>query len=170
MPIEVHCNHCGKLVRAPDDAAGKHGKCPACHQDVYIATPSDALEPLSLTPLDPTAERERARLVHESNLVAAKLLTDRELPADAGRGASGPRPARPAVSAHELEELVIDYCAAMAAGDLSRAEPIAEAVRRQAKLADDVINRIIGDELPPAQLGKIPRPVLIGFLRQLRGK
>ncbi len=171
MPIELHCNHCGKLVRAPEDAGGKHGKCPSCHQDVYIPTPSDALEPLNISPLDPNAERERARLRHETNVVAARLSSERD-PGDGPRGAAaGARPApTPTLTAHEIEEHVMDYCAAMAGGDLTRAEAIATAARRQPKMLDDVINRIIADELPPAQLAKIPRPVLNGFLKQLRGR
>lgn len=168
MPIELHCNHCGKLVRAPEDSGGKHGKCPSCHQDVYIPTPSDALETLKISPLDPNSERERARLRHESNVVAARLLSERD-GGDGARGAGRAAPS-PALTPHELEEQVIQYCVMMAAGDLGPAESIATTARRQAKLLDDVINRLIADELPPTQLAKIPRPVLIGFLKQLRGR
>ena len=30
MPIEFSCAHCGKLLRTPDDSAGKQARCPAC--------------------------------------------------------------------------------------------------------------------------------------------
>ncbi len=30
MPIEFNCAHCGKLLRTPDDAAGRQAKCPDC--------------------------------------------------------------------------------------------------------------------------------------------
>lgn len=30
MPISVECPSCGKIVRAPDNAGGKRGKCPQC--------------------------------------------------------------------------------------------------------------------------------------------
>ena len=46
MTIEFHCPKCGKHIKAPKEAAGKNGKCPACHQSVYVPTPDDEIEPL----------------------------------------------------------------------------------------------------------------------------
>ena len=40
MSIEIHCDHCGKLIKAPDDAGGQRGKCPYCHQSVYVPAPN----------------------------------------------------------------------------------------------------------------------------------
>ncbi|MCH7474571.1 MAG: cytochrome C oxidase subunit IV family protein [Gemmatimonadetes bacterium] len=36
MSIELHCPQCEKLIKAPDTAGGRHGKCPYCGRDVYI--------------------------------------------------------------------------------------------------------------------------------------
>ncbi len=30
MPIEFRCNQCGKMLRTPDDTAGRPARCPAC--------------------------------------------------------------------------------------------------------------------------------------------
>ena len=38
MPIEVHCN-CGKKLRAPDSAAGRRARCPACGSVMTLPSP-----------------------------------------------------------------------------------------------------------------------------------
>lgn len=51
MPIEVNCQQCGRLLRAPDAAAGRSAKCPQCSSlvqipsaDVYDAEEIDSLD------------------------------------------------------------------------------------------------------------------------------
>lgn len=39
MPIEIACPGCQKRMRAPDAAAGKHVKCPACQAPIVVPTP-----------------------------------------------------------------------------------------------------------------------------------
>jgi phage FluMu protein Com len=36
MPIEVQCAACGKRLKAPDDQAGRKGKCPSCKGEISI--------------------------------------------------------------------------------------------------------------------------------------
>ena len=170
MPIELHCDHCGTLVRAPDDAGGKHGKCPSCHQPVYIPTPSDQVEPLEIAPIDETEEQERARLREESLELQRKLMEERELP----KGVAAEPPPSPAGQPPplklDMETLLIEYARAMAAGDLEQAERLATEIRADMRTAEETIQRMVADELPPEQLAQIPRPVLAGFFRQLREK
>lgn len=45
MAIKVTCK-CGRSLNAPDEAVGKHGKCPACGNRLLIAAPE---EPVLLT-------------------------------------------------------------------------------------------------------------------------
>ncbi|CAN5192898.1 hypothetical protein BH11PLA2_BH11PLA2_13680 [soil metagenome] len=40
MPIKVSCNSCGGVLHAPDDSAGKRGRCPTC--GTILAIPADA--------------------------------------------------------------------------------------------------------------------------------
>ncbi|MDZ4821335.1 MAG: DUF975 family protein [Planctomycetota bacterium] len=47
MPIDFRCPQCGKLLRTPDNSAGKQAKCPQCAAilrvpDVGAATPADS--------------------------------------------------------------------------------------------------------------------------------
>jgi hypothetical protein len=170
MSIEFHCEHCGKLVRAPDDGGGKHGKCPSCHQSIYIPMPSDEIEPLELEPVDQSEERERARLRQESLEIERQLLDERELPKGM---VSETRPARaeaPLPPRIDMETLLIEYARAMAAGNLEKAEQYASDIRSDMRAAEEVIQRMVADEIPPDELAKIPRPVLVGFFRQLSEK
>lgn len=42
MSITAACSQCGKAIKAPDDAAGKKGKCPACGAAIEIPAASGA--------------------------------------------------------------------------------------------------------------------------------
>jgi hypothetical protein len=171
MAIEFHCHACGKLVRAPDDAGGKHAKCPACHQSVYVPLPATELDPLPLAPVDESFEREKERLMRETRDLQHRLLHERDLPADAVR------PPSPAAGASEafpqaidIETVVIEYAICMADGNLEEANELAALIRKNRKAADDYIQRLMVDEILPPQLSRIPRPVLMGFFKQLREK
>ncbi len=165
MAIEFHCDHCGKLVRAPDNAGGKRGRCPSCQQSVYIPTPAEAIEPLAVAPEDETEEQQRARLLRETHELERRLLEERELPS------GGPPPPDAAaaipVPRADMETLVVQYAQAMAAGDLEQAEQLEAEIRTDTAAANDVIQRLMSDEIPPAALANIPRPVLMGFFRKL---
>lgn len=45
MPIEFHCPECGKLLRVPDDAAGKQARCPSCGAVATIPAGPGAASP-----------------------------------------------------------------------------------------------------------------------------
>src|SRR6186713_436800 len=55
MPIEFPCTACGQLVRTPDSAAGKKGKCPHCGTIGQIPLTSPPAAVPGLTPLGPAA-------------------------------------------------------------------------------------------------------------------
>lgn len=187
MAIELHCNHCGKLVKAPDDAAGKHGKCPSCHQMVYIPTPSQDVETLDLEPVDAEFERRKQKLMDETNQLTRRILMDREgvppeKPGDrAERIAAQERASAEranidraaarggaTISSTQANDLVIRYVAAVADGNVSEAEKLSGVLRENSRLTDDAIQRILSDEIPPPAIAKIPRPLLMGILKKLR--
>ncbi|MBP9025890.1 MAG: hypothetical protein KBH81_07075 [Phycisphaerae bacterium] len=172
MAIEFHCEHCGKLVRAADEYAGKRGKCPGCQQSVYIPTPE--IEPLPIAPVDREDLRRQRELLDETRRLTEKITRERDtLPPEPARPAKQARPAAEGdarLSHVVMQEAVINYAKAMAAGDLERAEELGREIRRDPRLGEEVIQRIMVDEIPPAELADIPRPVLIGFFKQLREK
>ena len=63
MPITLNCA-CGKILRIPDQHAGKRVKCPACHGILSTAPPQPAFEvvedePRKLTTARPVAQPAR---------------------------------------------------------------------------------------------------------------
>ena len=170
MAIEFHCEHCGKPIKAPDEAGGKHGKCPSCHQSVYVPSSSPEREPLSLTPVDDGEERDRERLLRESRAFQNRLLNEKDLPPERLSAATPRREAGVRPPVLDMNTIVTDYALAMASGDLNRAESLAVDIRRNMRAAEDVMQRITVDEILPVKLEKIPRPVLVGFFKQLREK
>lgn len=172
MAIEFHCEHCGKLVRAADEHAGKRGKCPGCQQSVYIPNPE--IEPLPIAPLDREDQQRQRDLLDETRRLTEEIRHERDTPPpEAPRGTKQPRPAPEGdarLSHVVMQEAVVNYAKAMAAGDLGRAAELNREIRRDFRLAEEVIQRIMVDEIPPAELADIPRPVLIAFFKQLREK
>ena len=166
--IEFHCPFCGKQIRTADEHAGKHGKCPSCHQSVYIPTPEDRIEPLPIAPIDEEFERDRQRLLDETRQLQHRLLHERDLPEERGRPppSDDSAPPTPAV---DVEPWVAGYVKARADGALDSAGRLAAQARRHTRELDEVVQRMTADEIPPTALARVPRPVLIGFLKQLRG-
>jgi phage FluMu protein Com len=170
MPIEFHCEHCGKLVRAGDEHAGRQGKCPGCNQSVYIPTPDEQLDVIPLAPVDEQDVQEQEKLLAETRGLVSDIMRDRELPPESASD-------RPAVTTPQgdarldrvaMEEMLVQYARHMADGDLARGEELAQEIRRDLPLAEDVIGRMVSDEIPPEGLADIPRPVLVALFRQLR--
>src|SRR6185436_7303725 len=54
MPIHFYCP-LGHRLAVPDDRAGKKGRCPICHQRVYVpvADPQPSSRAKAPSPLDP---------------------------------------------------------------------------------------------------------------------
>lgn len=165
MAIEFHCEHCGKPVRAANEHAGRHAKCPSCHQAVYVPTPDADIEPLRLAPLDPGEEREKQRMAAEERALRSRILRDREAGPDVG---PPPPPETTPPPKIDVETLIIEYALAMADGDLKEAQDLLSEIRKDMRKAEDVMQRLMIDEMPPPQLSKIPRPVLVGFFKQIR--
>jgi len=172
MSIEFHCEHCGKTVRTGSENAGKRGKCPHCQNSVYIPTPSEELEPLPIAPLDESGDQRQQELLEESRNLARRILHEKDVPHES-HAPAGPRSdslgdAR--LLAANMEGLIIEYALCMAQGKLAEAAELAAEIRTNMKVAEEVMLNITRDEVPPPQLAKIPRPVLVGFFKQLREK
>lgn len=169
MAIEFHCEHCGKMIRSANEHAGKHGKCPSCHQDVYIPSPPEELEPLKLAPIDPKLEADRQRLLREGRDLATRLMKEKDtLPPEPSRPTPAAAPMTDPRLKLDMETLVTEYAICMHDGALDEAEELAREIRKDPKAAEDVMQRITIDEIPPTQLAGIKRPLLLGFFKQLR--
>lgn len=181
MPVEFHCEHCGKLVKAPSEAAGRKGKCPHCQVVCYIPMPPEEIEEIGLAPLDDAEEQKRKRALEETARLQHALLHDRATPGEpAGPGgrasAVGSRPgARPESSnlgmpLAEVEQLVAAFVSAMSEGQFDRADRVAGRLQGEREQVISVVERISSAESTSVAMPSLPRPVMLGFLKQLRAK
>ncbi len=79
--IRVTCEHCNHVIKAPRKAAGRRGKCPHCHNSVYIPTPESELDEIPLALEDEQAHSAAQQLEKEAAEVAAAMrLETKEVP------------------------------------------------------------------------------------------
>lgn len=173
MTIEVHCDHCGRLLRAPRESAGKRATCPACGQDVYVPTPHDELEELDLVPLDESDEQQREQFRKQEQELEEELRKETRSPEQPGRSpAQGGRNLDPLArtSPGQMERHVMAYLRAMVDQELSKAEQLAETLCAESSSALAAVDRLMADDAALARFRAAPRPVLEGFLRELRAQ
>ncbi len=172
MSIEFHCDHCAKLIRAPDEAAGRRGKCPNCQQSVYIPTPPDRIEEIPLAPLDDEEIRKREQLENESRRIQRELLADRRPPPDRAAPSAAPESAMPGqiASDDDIQDLVVDYLLLMRNSELVQAEDILARLVKAKAAAIRVVDRLAADAVPPTALADVPPRLYLGFLKNLRSQ
>lgn len=157
MSIEIHCPKCQKLIRAPDDAGGRHGKCPFCKGQVYIPMPTSDDDVIALAPLDPEDAKREEELRAESTRYVASL--GREIKNSQGSDL-------PETSPGDLNADVEAFVLAMHKSQLEKAEAAVSRLKRAGSPAGDHIRALLKAKEPPA-LGKIPPPLAQAFLKNL---
>lgn len=166
MSIQFHCEGCGKLVQAPDSAAGRQGKCPTCGHIMYVPLPPEQREELPLAQENPEEESQRQKLLKESQealgQVAREHKADTEPEGAAGRSSS-------AVEG-DVDSLIVAYVRAMTEGRLDQADRLSIQITEDLDRAHEAIERISQEQPARAELAGLPRPVLVGFLKQLRSQ
>lgn len=165
MSITFHCEYCGKKIEAADSAGGKWGKCPSCHNKLYVPSP-DAGEELKLAPLDETDLEREKRLMAETYRLTQDILKEREVP----DGPPVPSGAIYEMSERELKNSVILYLRQMAYGELDEAEATAALIAPFSAQAMKIIDRIALSEIPEPELADIPQQMLSGSIRALRAR
>jgi len=170
VPIELHCPQCEKMIRAPDSAAGKHGKCPYCDTKVYIPTPFKDDDLLALAPVDEEEERRAEKERAEALRYTTSMDKDADLKvvpeeAPASRTAGGRRPEAPG-EVIDLGDLVEQFVLAMRDSKLDEADRIARQLKRAGPRARDHVEGMLLDPTPPPIEG-VPRPLVQGFLKAL---
>lgn len=158
MGIELSCPQCQKLIRAPDNAGGRRGKCPYCKKSIYIPIPADEGEEIGIAPLDADEERQAAKLRRESIRYATGV--DRVDPGSPNDLASETGPET------DIAADVEAFLVAMRDSKLDDADATVEKLVRAQAEARDYIQSWLGDDSPAAIEG-VPPPVLKGFLQSL---
>ena len=168
MPIEFHCTKCERLIRAPDDAGGKRGKCPHCKESVYIPTPPDPTDEIGVAPLDDDLIKSERKLRQESIRYSAALDHEQGEGYDTAEppAAEGGVPMS-RVTSVDIGETVREYLMAMKASDMSTADDAARRLKSRAAQAKAEVQRMLVDQMLPPDMEDIPPPVYKGFLRTL---
>ncbi len=167
MSISLHCEHCGKNIEAPDNAGGRWGKCPACHNRVYVPAP-DLDEELKLAPVDEEEEARRQAMLAEAQRLRDAILSEKEVPDDGITPASAAMPS--VTSDRELTQNIITYLRQMANGELADAKNTATSITPYGKHATEILDRIAVSEIPEPELSDIPPQILSALIRDLRAK
>lgn len=166
MAIAFHCEHCGRKIEAPDNAGGKWGKCPACHNKVYVPG-SDSGEELKLAPINTTDLTKQKQLIAETQRIEQEILSEKEDVPDGVVESAAPVYD---MSDKELTKDIIIYLRLMADGDLEQAERIEASVINCGKRALKILDGIAVSEIPEPELADIPLQILAGLVRTLRSK
>ena len=157
MTITFHCEYCGKKIDAVDTAGGKWGKCPSCHNKLYVPA-AETGEELKLSPLDENDQEKQRQLMAETYKVEHDILLEREPDPDAS------------VSDKELTKNIILYLRLMLNGELDDAKVIMNSITPYGRQAVNILDRIAVSEMPEPELADIPKQVLAGLIRDLRAK
>jgi len=169
MSIELHCSQCQKLIRAPDNAGGKRGKCPYCRNSVYIPMPPDNGEEIHLTPIDDEDERRAEELRRESIEYVAAVDHVTDSGTDTEDTASSTDGAVPEGVSDEVADIGADveaFVIAMGESKLGEANAAVARLKRAGTRASDYVQDLLLDDMLPIY-ENVPPPVVQGFLRTL---
>ncbi len=165
MTIKFQCSLCGKKIEAPDSTGGKWGKCPGCHNKVYVPQPVAEEDELRLAPVDETEEQRQRQLMLETLQITRDILQEKAAP----DGPAGPAPASPSdISEEKLTDFILRYLRQMANGDLDDAQRTAELILPHRRKATLILDRLVTSKEPDPELEDIPKQVLLGYIRNLR--
>ncbi len=163
MSITLHCQYCNKKIEAADSAAGKWGKCPYCHNKLYVPD-IKADDDLKLAPIDEDEEKRKQQLMAETYRLEQEILLERE----EGKSPSGKSVIE--LSDKELTANIILYLCRMANAELDEAEQILGLITPYGARAQKIVEGIALSEIPESELEEIPQQVLSGLIRALRNK
>ena len=165
MSITFHCSFCGKKIEAADSAGGKWGKCPACHNKLYVPGPdTGGDEDLKLAPINETETERQKRLMAETYKLTQDILSEKETPVGP---AEGPIPEFQGED-QQLMKNIISYLRQMVNGELDDAEMYVDLIVPYGNKAVKILDKIALSEIPEPDLADIPSQVLSGLIRTLR--
>ncbi len=169
MAIILHCEYCGKKIEAADSAGGKWGKCPACHNKLYVPS-SHSGEGLKLAPIDVTAEEREKQLMAETHKLTQEILQEREVPEGTPETIGPIETAGPVLdmSERELTKYIIRYLRLMADNELYEAHRVVGLIAPHSVQAVKILDKIALSEMPEPELADISQLALSGSIRALR--
>ena len=167
MSIVFHCEHCGNRITAKDEAAGKWGTCPACHNKLYIPDLNVEADDLKLAPIDETEEAEKKKLLEETFQLTQEILQTK---ADKKKQEIPIKLSSYEATEEDLSNSIISYIRYISEGKLAEAESLESQIIPYGRRAIEIIDRIALSEIPEPELEDIPPSLLSGIIKTLRSK
>jgi hypothetical protein len=164
MSIKLTCDHCGKKIEAQDSAGGKWGKCPACHNKLYVPLPQTEDDELKLAPLDESELQRQRQLMEETYRITQDILEEKS----AAEAATAPTGPAPDITEEKLTEHIIRYLRQMYTGKLDEAQRTADRIAPHRRKAAPILDGFAKSDTPDPELEGIPKQVLTGLIRNLR--
>lgn len=171
MAIIFHCDYCGKKIEAPEGAGGKWGKCPSCHNKLYVPAP-EADEEIKLAPVDLTAEEKEKQLMDETFQLTQEILKEKDIPPGAAEPNEYNQPSGSGfeMSQVELKQYVIKYLRLMADSELYEAQKIAAHIKPYGARVMKILDQMTGDNVSESELADISQLVLSGLIKSLKSE
>ncbi len=166
MAITFHCKFCGKKIEAQEKVAGKWGKCPSCHNKIYVPN-LEVEDDIKLAPVDEKEEKRKKQLMNETFMLEQEILSEKASP---DQPEPAPRVSPLAIDEDRLYETIVRYLRQMAEGRLDEAEATATGIKSAGEISLKLIDRIALADIPEAELSDIPPQVLAGLIRTLRSQ
>ena len=175
MAIAFHCEHCGANIDAPAGTGGRWGKCPACHNRVYIPVLEPAPDDdLRLAPLDEVEEDRKNRLLAETFQLTQDILEEKAVPEEEAEEVPAAADSMfipmEKMGDKDLAKEVVRYLRLLADGDLDKASEVMGILSAYGRQTLAILDRIALGEILDPQLAKIPPQVLSGLIRNLRSQ
>lgn len=166
MSIELHCPQCSKLIRAPDNAGGRHGKCPYCKREVYIPMAASDEEEIAIAPFDDDADRLAREMEEEARELTGQLRREKEVPPERpDRSAKGL--ASPSAASIDVGSLVLQFVKCMRDSQLEQADRVAGQLKADPGRTREEVQRLIVDEMQAPGFEDVPPGLYKGFLKAL---
>jgi hypothetical protein len=162
MTISFQCEHCRREVTAPDEAAGKRGKCPYCGHSNYIPAPVSEEEILDLAPVDEEEERRRQEEVRRIREQEKALL------AEIADKAPVPLEQRTDLTSADLHHFVVNYCLDLYTSKIQRLRQHVDQLLKFKPLALQAVEDFLSGRVSEPALKGVPPRAMKGFLMQLR--
>jgi hypothetical protein len=167
MTIVFQCEHCHKKVKAPDDAAGRRGKCPHCGQGSYIPAPVSEEDLVPLAEVDEQEEARRRAEIERLLQAERELLHEQSAPAhQADDVPTGGR--SDATAPEQLYHHVVNYVLDMSNGNLERAKAHVAKLKAHGFAAHQAVEDFQRGKAQEEVLDPLPKRVLTGYLTQLK--
>jgi predicted nucleic acid-binding Zn-ribbon protein len=160
MAIRFNCANCGKVVKAPDNAAGKRATCPSCGIMIFIPRPkSESEEAFGVSAVDEKEEARMKKQLEDENREVDELL---------GRGtglkdddAGEKKPAKPAAMDEvAIEAAAVDWLLAEVEGRAEEAKKLAAKLKGHAAAVKMLLEALDPTMLENPALSDMPPPLL----------